>query len=157
MARGECIERERKKKSWEDSNKQRFFSFSLAESLPEKKRSPSFSCWALLLSQKGAPPSGLSTLFNWDFCLLFLYTFPFWPRFFSESIANQESSFIVSVVVVVVVFNPFSVSEMVMHVSDVSLWRENMQTRNLLKTHSSKGGVGERFLRYFLNLNSICY
>ena len=42
------------------------------------------------------PTLGLPTLFNWDFCLLFLYIFPFWPRFFSESIANQESSCIVS-------------------------------------------------------------
>ena len=75
---GENALRERKKKkSWEDCSKWRVLSFSLAESLPGKKRSPSSSCWALLLSQKGAPPSGLSTLFNWDFCLLFLSISPF--------------------------------------------------------------------------------
>lgn len=45
--------------------------FSLAESLLEKKRSLSFSHWALLSPQgMSAPSSGLPTLFNLGFCLL---------------------------------------------------------------------------------------
>ena len=44
----------------------RVHDFSLVVSLPAKKRSLYSSCWALLLSQGvRAPPSGLSTLFNW--------------------------------------------------------------------------------------------
>lgn len=47
--------------------------FSLSESLPGKKNLPS-SYWVLLSSHDmGAPPSGLSILFAWDFCLLLLF------------------------------------------------------------------------------------
>ena len=54
---------EREKGSWEGSSKQRVRGFLLAESLPGKKRSLSFSCWALLsLQGVRAPPSGPPTL-----------------------------------------------------------------------------------------------
>lgn len=47
--------------------------FSLRESLPRKKHLPS-SCWVLLSSHDvRAPPSGLSILFAWDFCLLLFF------------------------------------------------------------------------------------
>ena len=46
-------------------SKQRVPGFSLAESLPGKKRRLSFSCWALLSSQgMRAPLSSLPTLLN---------------------------------------------------------------------------------------------
>ena len=52
----------------------RMLGFSLAESLPGKKSRLSSSCWVLLLSQGvRAPPSGLLTLFNSNFCLSHFY------------------------------------------------------------------------------------
>ena len=56
-------------------HKQRIQGFSLAESLPGRKRYLSSSCWALLpsLGMK-ASPFCLLTLFNGGFCLLVFYT-----------------------------------------------------------------------------------
>ena len=55
--------------------------FSSSESLPEKKNIPS-SYWVLLSSHDmGAPPSGLSNLFAWDFCLLLLLLFFFFTKY----------------------------------------------------------------------------
>lgn len=48
----------------------------------------SFRTWELALS-------GLPVLFNWGFSLLNFYIFPFWSQSFSESIADQESGFVV--------------------------------------------------------------
>ena len=51
------------KGSGEGYSKQRALGFSLAESLPGKKRSLSSSCWALLWSQSiRVPPSGFLTV-----------------------------------------------------------------------------------------------
>lgn len=64
--------------------------FSLAESLQGKKRSLDASCWALLVFQKmRTPPAGLSTPFNWGFCLIF--HFPFKIKLVSTS-PKEESS-----------------------------------------------------------------
>ena len=53
------------KRKWGGYNKQRDHGFSLIQLLPEKKRSLSSSCWALLwLQGRRAPPSGLTALFN---------------------------------------------------------------------------------------------
>lgn len=66
----ETIFTERKRKLGEVENK-KIHGFSLAE-LARKKRSLSFFWWALLSCQGvRAPPSGLSTLFNCSFCLIF--------------------------------------------------------------------------------------
>ena len=69
------------KRKLEGCSKQRVKGFSLAESLPGEKRSPSSSCWALLsLQGVRAPPTGLPTLFNCGFCLLiFLQKQPKFP------------------------------------------------------------------------------
>ena len=47
----------RGKGSWEGCSKQRVHGFSLAESLPEKKRSLSSACWALLWFHSMTAPS----------------------------------------------------------------------------------------------------
>ena len=65
------------KEDWEDYSKQKVYGFSLAESLPGKKRSLSSSCWALLSPQCKIPPSDLPTLFNRGFSLLIVYISPF--------------------------------------------------------------------------------
>ena len=73
-AREECFHGE-KKEFGEGYRKRTVHGFSLAESWPGKKRLLSSSCRAPL-SPKGmrAPPSGLLTLFNWDFAVSFLFT-----------------------------------------------------------------------------------
>ena len=55
------------KRIWEGCSKQRVHSFSLAESLPGKKRSLSPSCWVLLsLQGMRVSYSDLPVLFSWD-------------------------------------------------------------------------------------------
>ena len=60
----------RRERCQEGYSKQRFYSFSLTESLPGKKRSLS-SSWTLIWSQgMRGPCSSLLILFNWGFSLL---------------------------------------------------------------------------------------
>lgn len=75
-----CTEREREgfctgKKEVGKAVVNKVHGFSLDETLPGIKRSLS-SHWTLLLLQSvRAPPSGRSTLFNWGFCLIYIYIF----------------------------------------------------------------------------------
>ena len=74
--------RERKKKSWEDCSKQRVLSFSLAESLPGKKRSPSSSCW--LCSYHGKElPLLVSQLYLIEISVYYFFTFSPFDQDFS--------------------------------------------------------------------------
>ena len=70
---GECFYRGGKGR-WEGYGKQRFHSFSLAESLTGRKRSLSSSSWALLSGHEKSP-SNLPVLFHCGLCLLIFYCF----------------------------------------------------------------------------------
>ena len=98
--------------------------------LSGKKKSHSCSCWALLsLQDLGAPSSDLLNLFNWGFCLLSFYIFPFWSRSFSENTIDQESGFLTSMAFC------HSVSGRTSPECSVSNWRESTKITNLFRLH----------------------
>ena len=154
MARGECLEREEKKKVGRTAVNEESSAFHWLSPCQERRGAPLLPVGLCSYHRKELPLL-VSQLYLIEISVYYFFPFPLLTKIFlwkhcQSRVKFYSFSFFFF-------FNPFSVSEMIIRVSDVSLRRESMQTRNLLKTHSSKGGVGERFLRYFLNLNSICY
>ena len=105
----------------------RVLGFSLTYSLSGKKRSLSSSCWALLFSKDLRVPLFWSpSLFNWGFCLLIFYTFPF----------GQELSMKESVFLFLVVFCPSVLGRTFLGCS-VSCQKESEQIKNILMSRLS--------------------
>ena len=122
--------------------KKKIHAFHWLSPCQERKGGLSSSCWAWEL------PLLVSWLFNWGFCLLILYLFPFWSSSFSESITDQESGFPVSVA-----FYP-SVPGRTFPGGSVSCGKESVQIGNLLRLCWSNKEGWERALSstFFFNL-----